>query len=233
VPLSGGISTPGIVRVGGTVRRPLKADADFTQRLLLHLERCGFAGAPRYLGLDERGRAILSYIDGFAPPHNGFPLTEAAVRAGARLVRTVHDLTEGTPFAAGAEVACHPNPSQPNFIFRDMLPIAIIDWDGTRPGTRLSNLGEFLWAFVHPAVYGDGEPAARMLRAAVDEYGCPGAGLVDAMLDPVRRFVHDNPEAGDWGLGELDYMERNAELFEAFLTRSSFPRRSGRMPLTE
>jgi hypothetical protein len=53
------------------------------------------------------------------------------------------------------------------------------------------------------------------------------------MLDPVRRFVHDNPEAGDWGLGELDYMERNAELFEAFLTRSSFPRRSGRMPLTE
>jgi hypothetical protein len=39
------------------------------------------------------------------------------------------------------------------------------------------------------------------------------------MLDPVRRFVEDNPETGAWGLGEIEYMERNAELFDAFLTR--------------
>jgi hypothetical protein len=58
-----------------------------------------------------------------------------------------------------------------------------------------------------------------MLRSAVDAYGCAGAGLVDAMLDPVRRFVEDNPETGAWGLGEIEYMERNAELFDAFLTR--------------
>jgi hypothetical protein len=217
--LTGGISTPGVVRVGDTVRRPIKADAEYTSRLLVHLEHCGISGAPRYLGVDEQGRTILSYVDGFAPPHNGFRLTEEAVRAGARLVRAVHDLTEGTPFAAGSEVASHPNLSQPNFVFRDMIPVAIIDWDGARPGTRVANLGDFLWAFVHPAVYGDGEPAARMLRIAVDAYGHAGTGLVDAMLDPVRRFVEDNPEAGEWGTRELEYMERNAELFDAFLTR--------------
>jgi hypothetical protein len=219
IPLSGGISTPGVVRVGDTVRRPVKADAEYTHGLLLHLERCGLAGAPRYLGVDERGRATLSYIEGFAPPHNGFRLREEAVREGAKLVRAVHDLTEGTGFAEGCEVACHPNLSQPNFVFRAMVPIAIIDWDGTCPGTRLANLAEFLWAFVHPALYGDGEHAARMLRAAVDAYGCSGAGLAEAMLVPVRAFVRDNPEAGEWGLKELEYMERNAELFDAFLTR--------------
>jgi hypothetical protein len=74
-------------------------------------------------------------------PHNGFELTEEAVRAGARLVRDVHDLTSGTRFAAGSEVAAHRNLSQPNFIFRDMIPIAIIDWDVARPGTRVENLG--------------------------------------------------------------------------------------------
>jgi hypothetical protein len=211
------MSTPGVVRVGETVRRPLNANSDYVHGLLLHLERCGFDGAPRYLGVDDRGREILTFIEGFAPPHNGFRLTEEAVRAGARLVRDVHDLTQGTPFAAGSEVACHLNLSQPNFVFRDMVPIAIIDWDSTRPGTRVENLGDFLWAFVHPAVYGDGEPAARMLRAAVDEYGYRGRGLVEAMLEPVRRFVLDDPEPGEWGVNELEYMERNAHLFEACL----------------
>src|SRR5215471_13242619 len=59
--------------------------------------------------VDPKGREISSFIDGFAPPHNGFEFTEEGVRAGARLVRAVHDLTAGTEFAAGSEVACHPN----------------------------------------------------------------------------------------------------------------------------
>jgi hypothetical protein len=217
VPLLGGMSTPGVVRVGDTVRRPLNANSDYVHGLLLHLEERGFDGAPRYLGVDEKGREILTFIDGFAPPHNGFELTEEAVRAGARLVRDVHDLTQGTPFATGSEVAAHRNLSQPNFVFRDLIPIGIIDWDSTRPGTRIENLGDFLWAFVHPAVYGDGEPAARMLRAAVDEYGYRGDGLLEAMLEAVRRFVGDDPDPGEWSLSELDYMERNAQLFARYI----------------
>src|SRR5262249_48322302 len=152
----------------------------------LHFEEHGFDGAPRYLGLDDRGRATYSYIDGFAPPHNGFALSEGALREGGRLLRAVHDLTEDTEFAAGADVACHPNLSQPNFVFRDMSPVAIIDWDGTKAGDRRRNLGDFLWAFVHPAVYGEGEPAARMLIAAVEGYGWAGEAIVEAMLDAVR-----------------------------------------------
>ncbi len=133
LPLTGG-HNPGIVRVGDTVRRPLKPDSERVHRLLTHVETCRFDGAPRFLGIDARRREILSFIDGFAPPHNGFRLSEEGVRAGARLIRRVHDLTQGSEFAAGSEVACHPNLSQPNFIFRDMIPVAIIDWDGTCPG---------------------------------------------------------------------------------------------------
>jgi len=221
VPLAGGISTPGVVRVGDTVRRPLKPDSDVVHALLAHLARCGFEGAPRYLGVDSRGRTILSFIEGFAPPHNGFRLSEQGVRAGARLVRTVHDLTQGTKFAAGSDVACHPNLSQPNFIFQDMIPVAIIDWDGTRPGARLANFGDFLWAFVHPAIYGDGEPAAHMLRVAADAYGWSGGGLVDAMLATVQHFqtvVEGDQGAMEWAASELAYMERNADVFRASLS---------------
>jgi hypothetical protein len=124
----------------------------------------------------------------------------------------VHDLTEGTGFAAGSEVACHPNLSQPNFVFRNMSPVAIIDWDGTKPGRRRKILGDFLWAFVHPALYGDGEPATRMLRAALDGYGWTGQGIVGSMLAAVRGLV-DLHDTGDWGQNELAYMERNADVF--------------------
>src|SRR6516165_9069752 len=216
VPLTGG-NTPGVVRVGDTVRRPLQPGSERIHRLLAHFERCGFGGAPRLLGIDARGREILSFIDGFAPPHNGFELSEEGVRAGARLVSRVHDLTAGTEFAAGSEVACHPNLSQPNFIFRDMIPVAIIDWDGTCPGTRVANFGEFLWAFVHPAVYGDGEPAARMLQVAASAYGWSSGGLADAMLAIVRNFCAINPEFIAWGAQELAHTERNMDLFRARL----------------
>jgi hypothetical protein len=132
----------------------------------------------------------------------------------------VHDLTQGTMFADGAEVACHPNLSQPNFIFRDWAPVAIVVWDGTRPGTRKSNFADFLWAFVHPALYGEGEPAAHMLRVAVDAYGWTGAGLTDAMLVVVEEFqdvVRGDPGAEEWGADELRYMQRNADLFRSRL----------------
>jgi hypothetical protein len=221
VPLTGGISSPGVVRVGDTVRRPLKADWDLVHALLEHFERCGFDGAPRVKGIDSQGRAVLTFIEGFAPPHNGFRLSEEGVRAGAQLVRRVHDLTEGTAFAAGSEVACHPNLSQPNFIFQAMIPVAIIDWDGIRPGTRVANFAEFLWAFVHPAVYGEGEPATYMLRAAADAYGWSGDGLVDSMLATVRSFqsvVDGDPGATEWAASELAYLERNADTFRTALS---------------
>ncbi|HSR85628.1 MAG TPA: hypothetical protein VLM11_15755 [Streptosporangiaceae bacterium] len=217
VPLTGGRTMRGVVRVGDTVRRPPDAGSERIHRLLAYFEDRGFAGAPRFLGVDAQGREILSFIEGFAPPHNGFELTEEAVRAGARLVRRVHDLTAGTEFATGSEVACHPNLAQQNFVFRDMIPVAIIDWDGTHPGTRLANFADFLWAFVHPAVYGDGEPAARMLQVAASAYGWTGGGLADAMVATVRDFCQLNPEFITWGAHELAHTERNLDLFRARL----------------
>jgi hypothetical protein len=83
VPLTGG-HNPGVVRVGATVRRKLKPGSDRIHRLLTYFESRGFDGVPRFLGIDARGREILSFIDGFAPPHNGFWLNEEGVRAGAR-----------------------------------------------------------------------------------------------------------------------------------------------------
>ena len=64
IPLAGGDVTEGVVRVGDTVRRPVGPHSPLVHALLAHLESIGFEGAPRFLGIDEAGREVLSYVDG-------------------------------------------------------------------------------------------------------------------------------------------------------------------------
>jgi hypothetical protein len=42
-----------VVRVGDTVRRPVRAHTAAVDAFLQHLERVGFNGAPLYLGVDN------------------------------------------------------------------------------------------------------------------------------------------------------------------------------------
>jgi hypothetical protein len=54
--------TQGIVRIGDTVRRPLRPFSLTVQAYLAHLRDVGFAGAPLPLGVDEQGREVLSFV---------------------------------------------------------------------------------------------------------------------------------------------------------------------------
>src|SRR5260221_6573384 len=59
IPLAGGNMSSGVVRVGDTVRRPAGPWTPAVHALLAHLHAVGFDGAPRPLGVDERGREVL------------------------------------------------------------------------------------------------------------------------------------------------------------------------------
>src|SRR3954451_15774768 len=92
-PLAGGMGSGGaVVRVGDTVRRPVRAHTAAVGAFLEHLERVGFPGAPRVLGIDEEGREILSYVDGDVglPPFPAWVGDEALLRSVARLQRELH-----------------------------------------------------------------------------------------------------------------------------------------------
>ena len=58
-----------VVRVDDTVRRP--AASSFVRDLLRHFASRGWSGAPRYLGVDARGRDVLTFIDGDVPVAEG------------------------------------------------------------------------------------------------------------------------------------------------------------------
>jgi hypothetical protein len=106
-PLRGG-SVNTVVRAGDTVRR--RPGGRFVHELLGFFERSGWGGAPRFLGLDEQGREILSFVEGYVPwQEPGMPgvTAETSLVRVAELAREFHDLTAGTPLAGDAQVVCH------------------------------------------------------------------------------------------------------------------------------
>ena len=175
VPLVGGRVTAGIVRVGDTVRRPISSDRTIVHTLLRHLEGNGFGGTPRFLGIDESGREMLSFVPGEVPADLGH-YGDDALKAASALLRRFHDATEtfAPVVAAGAETICHNDWGPPNAVFRDGRPVAIIDFDTVHPGLRLWDLGYSASAWLDLASDDySGAEQIRRLRVFATGYGHP------------------------------------------------------------
>ena len=78
------------------MRRPAKGNAAFVHDLLLFLEDQDSPFAPRFLGRDEQGRGILSYLEGENWPESGSGLSDDLLVQAARTIRQYHDVTAGS-----------------------------------------------------------------------------------------------------------------------------------------
>ncbi len=208
VPLLGGTANRGRVhRVQETVRRPLRPTSPAIHALLRHLEEVGFDGAPRLLGVDERGREVLSFIPGEAvtAPAPGWGLTDAALHSVGQLLRRFHDAVAGfdpspytwpdspyPPFDRGG--ITHNDPNLDNVVFRDGRAVALIDFDLASPGDPLWDVAGTarMWAPLRLPADTPDERRDRELhrfRVLADAYGVPPeqrTRLVDAV-----RSNHD------------------------------------------
>lgn len=217
--LTGGNLNP-VVRVGDTVRRRTGDWTPAVHQLLRYLDATGFDAAPRVLGIDQRGREILCFIDG-ETDNSGDPdwvwSQTALVRAG-QLIRRYHDLcrTFAPPpdarwqFMVGAprtgEIICHNDLAPFNAVYHHGVPIAFVDWDLAAPGPALWDLAYAAWRFVplysgpsDQTWAGDITARAARLRLFCDAYGLESAdraGLV-SMIERRLQCVIDTVEA--WG----------------------------------
>ena len=205
VPLVGGSTNAGRVsRVGDTVRRPDRPTSASTKALLDHLEQVGFAGAPRYLGIDGDGREVLTYIPGEAAidPTPAWALSDAALISVAQLLRDYHDAVSGfdpsphrwshtVPERFRTDVVSHNDPNLDNIIFQDGRAVALIDFDLASPGSRVWDLACTARLWVPLREIGDVPDAVRhrsleRLGLFADAYGADReqrAGLVDAVAE--------------------------------------------------
>ncbi len=210
VALTGGRTTPGVVRVGDTVRRRQRARSAFVHQLLDSLAASGFEGAPRFLGIDNRQREILSFLPGEVPSDLG-AFTDAQLDAAARLLRALHNATQDSTLRGSSEVVCHGDASPCNAVFRDGLPYAWIDFDAAGPGSRLEDLGYAAWLWLDiGADEWTAEVQSRRLARFFATYGAASSiDPVQAVLEAQVRLCQRDGQHQAWAKRCRTWTERN------------------------
>ncbi|MFA9458103.1 phosphotransferase [Halalkalibacter sp. AB-rgal2] len=157
--LTGG-NVSNVYRSGDTVRRELKRDSMKIHHLLKHLENKGYHYAPKFLGIDEKGREVLSFIEGEAgnDPLKAYMWSDQALEEIAKMLRLYHDAVSDFPLSDDwqpidktpphFEVLCHNDFARYNIIFNHERPIGIIDFDVAGPGPRLWDIAYTLYTCV-------------------------------------------------------------------------------------
>ncbi|WP_330173915.1 phosphotransferase [Streptomyces sp. NBC_01498] len=210
-PLPGGFIDR-VVRVGDTVRRSSTVPehrAAYVRQLLTDFEERGWHGAPRFRGVDERGREVLDHIEGLTD----LPVSDARLVRVAELVREFHDLTAGSSPGGWHQVVCHNDLSPRNTVYAapdggEPLPVALIDWDLAAPGERIHDVAQLCWRFLDlgPRVP-DVAYAARRITLVCDAYGLDDRdGIVRTILwwqDRSWRGIEAAAERGDPAMVEL------------------------------
>ena len=190
-----------VVQIGNTVHRRILGGTTL-HSYLQYLEKSGMDGVPRFLGLDELGREILSYLPG-KTQGNGIPLGHACLASdqtivdAARFMRKLHDVSAGFVCEAlkqnwinpdypheNCDTICHNEAAVWNFVFNDERITGLIDFDQASAGTRIWDLTMSVYGTVHllPWVSGESYEASkhaaerkRKVKLYFDSYGmdCP------------------------------------------------------------
>jgi hypothetical protein len=211
-PLLGG-AVSGVVRIGDTVHRRPGTRAGFVHELLGFFQRAGWPGAPRFLGFDARGRAVVSFIEGhvaWRADARARVTGEASVVQVAELVREFHDLTAGSPLAGAQEVVCHNDLAPKNTVYlgdssgagdAGLRPAAFIDWDLAAPGRRIHDVAHVCWQYLGLGPGAETGSAARGIQLICDAYRLDGRGeIIDVIMwwqDRCWRGIEAGADAGD------------------------------------
>ncbi|MEK4244530.1 phosphotransferase [Psychrobacillus sp. FSL K6-2684] len=207
--LSGG-NVSNVHRSGDTVRRDLKEDSAKIHKVLKHLENKGFSCAPKFLGIDEKNREILSFIEGEAGnyPLKRYMWSDDALKEIAKMLRLFHDAVSDFPIEENwqpidntpqpFEVLCHNDFAVYNIIFNHEKPVGIIDFDLVAPGPRLWDIAYALYTCVplsrlwhaetYEAVYydpsKDAEHTKQRVKLFFESYGIEGMekGFLEMVL---------------------------------------------------
>jgi hypothetical protein len=177
---------------------------------------------PEPLGIDDRGREIISFLGG-APatyPLPGFAWSEATLGAVARCLRAFHDASLGFvpppggcwqwPVREPAEVVCHNDFAPYNLMFEEGTLTGVIDLDLASPGPRVWDMAYTAYRFVpltdpaNPdAPFPGADAQARRLAAFCAAYAEPRIAPADVVESAAARlrelvaFIEREAAAGD------------------------------------
>ncbi len=204
-----------VVKVGDTVRRNMSGQSKNVHALLEHLEAKDFA-SPRFLGIDDENREILSYIEGETDFPEDLWDDPKYLVSSAKLLRDFHDasldFTSPEPsnwaFTYANEdhhdVINHNDFAPYNMVFNKIGLSGIIDFDLCGPGPRSRDIA-YLAYWMSPLSFGaDGLKAKSeielsqgclRLQLLCETYGFDDLEEVLFMVSEVLHHMSDEASA--------------------------------------
>lgn len=213
-------------------------------RLLQYLEQVGFPYSPRFLGIDDEGREILSYIEGVVSAVQPWPeliWRDETLRRVIGVVREYQDAVSGyrpgddshwrfaTGGCRGDEIVCHNDVGPTNVVFSETgNVVGVIDWEMAAPAQPSNDMAHVAWwwvPLVHPALSTRlGAPVesdvTSRLTMVSDAFGIESVDLVHVVRDYVElRLDHahsgvDEADAAFLALERRGYLEDLEATFE-------------------
>ena len=158
VQLTGGTLTT-VTRIGDTVHRPCARGSDGVHLLLQHLEREGFAGAPRFLGFDADKREILSFLEGTVAnwPWPQVLCEDSGLQQIGTWLKTFHESSarfhppqdliwnDETKLDKPGQIILQGDPGPWNMIWKEGKLVGFIDFDFAHPGNPIDEVLETIW----------------------------------------------------------------------------------------
>ncbi len=225
---------------GGSVLRPAGPWTETVHALLVHVRARGVSWVPEPRGVDRRGRAEVSWVDGDVPayPMPDWVWAPAVLDRAARMLRELHDATAGfdragrtwaLPPREPAEVVCHNDFAPYNLAFRDGLPVGAIDFEAAAPGPRAWDLAYLSYRIVPLAAPGNPDLPAQpdppgRLAALCAAYGDIDPAAVLALVPERLLALAGSAPPGDAVLYRADAAYVDALRPESFGLR---PNNSG------
>jgi len=212
------------VRIGNTVHRPVRPWTTTVHAVLRHLERAGFQGAPRVLGV-EGEREVLTFLEGETVgdrlPWPAWVSADATLREVGAWLRRLHDATadfvppDDAAWLAGQAwrpglVIGHHDAAPYNAVWRHGRLAGFVDWDTAGPSSRDLDLAwsALMWVpllaagSAWPVPAGTADDRSRRVHLLLDAYGFAGdrsefASVVAARARLNARVTRRLAETGD------------------------------------
>lgn len=187
-----------VVRIGDNVHKTLGDNYEISHRVLKCLEDHRFLYSPRIKGVDDKGREIMTYVDG--TPIEADPIPLGVSIQAIKILREFHDILSTFEGVSGGQTICHLDYAPWNVLQNNGQIVGIIDFDDLHIGQRIDDLSYAIWTFLDLGDDNQHLTTDRQIEHIIELISAYGAdidltGFIESLIQNQQRVLKMREEA--------------------------------------